>query len=467
LWPSELEKVLDLSGARLAVVRENLETTLKERRANFEQYLIAEKKKMDSFRLRDVREVLSVEDLKEKVATVSGLMDTLEDCSKEAKAINVDENLLQIDQSFFPILGEIIEKMEPVEMLWKTAYHFESCYEVWFYGKYVGLNSDNIREEVDEMAKTIYKLTKALASNPFAKRIAEQIRLKIDKFRVYIPILESICRQGLVDRHWEHISRELGETVNPKKYPSLSTMVDLDIVRIQDKLEEISNAALKEYELNVQLINMQEEWKDMLFSVTRYRDSDVYILASLDDVQALLDDHILKSQAMRGSPYIVALGKRAEDWEQKLITMQDILDVWLRVQSTWMYLEPIFGSEDILRQMPTEGRNFKKVDRMFRKIMAHTVSDPHVIQTTDFPDMLPQLRSGFEELEGIQKGLNMYLEKKRLFFARFFFLSNDELLEILAETKDPLRVQPHLKKCFEGVSWYKFEFKVFMVAIVI
>ena len=42
--------------------------------------------------------------------------------------------------------------------------------------------------------------------------------------------------------------------------------------------------------------------------------------------------------------------------------MRGILDSWLKVQAAWLYLEPIFGSEDIRRQIPVEGKMFEEVD---------------------------------------------------------------------------------------------------------
>lgn len=61
-----------------------------------------------------------------------------------------------------------------------------------------------------------------------------------------------------------------------------------------------------------------------------------------------------------------------------------------------------------------------------------------------------------EEEERCEKALKDYLEDKRNRFPRFYFLGDEDLLEILGQSKNPLVIQMHLKKLFAAIHSVEF-----------
>jgi dynein heavy chain, axonemal len=57
-----------------------------------------------------------------------------------------------------------------------------------------------------------------------------------------------------------------------------------------------------------------------------------------------------------------------------------------------------------------------------------------------------------QAMERIIKNLDVFLEEKRSEFPRFYFISNDELLQLLAHQQDISEVNRHLNKCFDNIK---------------
>ncbi|XP_064633435.1 dynein axonemal heavy chain 12-like isoform X2 [Lineus longissimus] len=493
-WPQNINPVFDLNDELVESSKQKGERDMLERK---EKVMLELNKLVE--RVDEFNDYGELDMMTQYVQDVKQVQKRLQDAQESISWINKEEVLYKYPIGNFPEVEQITSAVEPFQRLFLVVVKWQKAEKKWMDGAFLGLDSQAIEAEVDEYWRELYKIQK-IFNNKFKKLMLEkeekdrekkkkrrqmedageevgkdeddviqtpasltvcnQVQDGIKDFKEFIPVIGTMCNPGMRTRHWSKMSDIAGFDLTPDSGSTLRKVLKLNLDPFMEQFDSISAAASKEFSLEKAMNKMMEDWEQIIFNTIMYRDTGVSILASVDDVQTTLDDQIVKTQTMRGSPFIKPFEKEIKEWEERLLRIQDTIDEWLKVQAQWLYLEPIFSSEDIMQQMPEEGRLFMTVDRNWKDIMKHVVKDPKVLVATNLPGLYEKLLDSNGLLDKINKGLNAYLEKKRLFFPRFFFLSNDEMLEILSETKDPTRVQPHLKKCFEGIAKLEFDSKL-------
>ena len=286
--------------------------------------------------------------------------------------------------------------------------------------------------------------------------IAEQIKASVKTFLPLVPLVQGLRNKGIRPRHLTTLSENIGQNVIIDKKFTLKKAMKMGLEGYAEDIQKMGETAGKEYQIEVAINDMEEAWKDIELDLLPYKTTGTHVLKGYDELTAILDEQITMTQAMMFSPYKAAFEERIELWNVKLALVSDVLEGWMEVQRSWLYLQPIFDSDDIMKQLPTEGKRFATVDKNWRQTMVSAIRKPHAITFCANERLLKSFTEGVAFLDLVQKGLSDYLETKRDAFARFYFLADDEILSILSETKDVTKVQPHLKKCFEGIVNVEF-----------
>ena len=84
--------------------------------------------------------------------------------------------------------------------------------------------------------------------------------------------------------------------------------------------------------------------------------------------------------------------------------------------------------------------------------MKKVAKTPLIVDVLNIQGVQRQLERLADLLGKIQKALGEYLERERASFPRFYFVGDEDLLEIIGNSKSIPKLQKHFKKMFAGVT---------------
>jgi len=218
--------------------------------------------------------------------------------------------------------------------------------------------------------------------------------------------------------------------------------------------EEISDQAGREYSIEKKVEILEENWKTVEFMTIPFKTPGTFTIGGWGDIYTRLDEDVIEVQQMEISPFKGVFESVILEWSTLLLDVTYILENLKKFQVKWMQLQPIFESPDIPKSIPHEYRKFNLCDKFWRSLVLTIKDLKHIVKTVcSEPGLLQTLEEKYVLIEEVERGLNDYVDKKKSIFPRFFFISQEDLIEIISSSKDLNKIKDSLKKIFDNIHY--------------
>lgn len=264
----------------------------------------------------------------------------------------------------------------------------------------------------------------------------------------------SLKEDHVKERHLKSLFKSLNKT-----YRSSLTVGDvwsLNLVLNEALVKSVMEQAGAEKVLEDTLQGIRGFWEQASFEVfnfhgqTLVKNLAVLLEQSFSDTQSL--------DAMRSSPHFRVFEDEAVQWEAKLNKIHHIIDIWVEAQRQWIDLDGVFDHKSGIRKLlHSEASRFQMVSNEFISTLKKILKHSFAVEILGIPDLQDIINRVSESLTRIAKALGDFLEKQRDLFPRFYFVGNEDLLEIIGNMGDFTKISRHLKKMFAGVNDLKFD----------
>ncbi|KAF4732244.1 hypothetical protein FOZ63_029748, partial [Perkinsus olseni] len=314
-----------------------------------------------------------------------------------------------------------------------------------------------------KIKSSLEQLLEELAQLPDALRqydAYDDLRTRVNAALSLHPMIADLKSEALKDRHWKQILLilSLGTLSNGVNGLLLGQLWESTAMREREKdLRGLISEAAGELALEEFISSVKDYWTTLNLDLIPYGGGKCRLVKGWEDLFAQLDEHIGSLDAMKHSPHYKVFEADTIAWEDRLTKLRLLLDIWVDVQRRYVYLEGIFcHSEDIRTLLPTESSRFGSVDAEYVSIMKK-VFDTKVsildIMTTEYNNnTMKTLERLGRTLTRIQKALGDYLEMQRAQFPRFYFVGDEDLLEMIGNSQDLAIITQHVNKMFAGIA---------------